>query len=239
MKIGLQLYTVRDFYQTKEEFKDVLKKVKTMGYDGVEFAGYAGFEAEELKLFLKEVGLEPIASHHIIDDLETKLDEILDYNSKVGVKAVVCAYAPTTDLAEVEHLQKVMEKAQEAMKAYDMELVYHNHSHEFKKLEDGSIPMDYIKKLCKLELDTFWVFNAGIEPCRYIKESANEIALIHLKDGNFEGVPCAIGEGFNNIKGIIEASERIGMEWIIVENDKPVPDGLSDVGRSIKYLTNK
>jgi len=239
MKIGLQLYSVRDSYQNKEEFKVVLKKVKEMGYEGVEFAGYEGFDAGEMKLFLNEIGLEPISSHHGMDDLEHRLEEILDYDTKVGCKTAVCAYAPTSDMAEVEHLQKVLEKAQEVIKAYDMELIYHNHSHEFKMLEDGSIPMEYIKKSCKLELDTYWVFHAGTEPCAYIKECASQITLIHLKDGNLEGIPCALGEGVNNIKGIIEASKEIGMEWLIVENDDPVPDGMSDVKRSIQYLKNQ
>ena len=26
------------------------------------------------------------------------------------------------------------------------------------------------------------------------------------------------------------------MDWVIVENDDPVPDGISDVTRSIQYL---
>lgn len=236
MKIGLQLYSIRDSYQNQEEFQDSLRQLKAFGYDGVEFAGYAGFQAEEMKNFLKEIGLEPIASHHGIDDFDQNLEEILEYDARVGCKTVVCAYAPTSNLAEVEHLVTVMHKAKEAAKAYGMEVAYHNHSHEFNQLEDGSVPMDHIKKSCNLELDTYWVFHADVEPCSYIKDSADQISLIHLKDGDLEGVPCALGEGRNDIKGIIEASKAIGMEWIIVENDDPVPDGLSDVKRSMEYL---
>lgn len=35
MKLALQLYTLRDTYLNKEEFKAVLRKVKELGYDGV------------------------------------------------------------------------------------------------------------------------------------------------------------------------------------------------------------
>lgn len=239
MKLALQLYTLRDAYLNKEEFKAVLRKVKELGYDGVEFAGFAGFEAEELKLFLSEIGLVPVSSHHIIDDLDQKLEEILEYDSKVGCKYVVCAYASTSTREELEYVQAVMSKAQKVIKAYGMELAYHNHSHEFGKLPDGTIPLCEIKKCSKLEVDTYWAFQARTEPCFFLRDNAEDIALVHIKDGDFSAHPCAIGEGYNNIKGIIEASKDIGMKWLIVENDFPEPDGLSDVARSMQYFIHK
>ncbi len=236
MKIGLQLYTIRDTYENAEEFKAGIKKVKELGYEGVEFAGYAGMAAEELKDFINEVGIEVISSHQSLNDLEFKLDEIIGYNKTLGCKYIVCAYAPTASKEEVDHVIRVMSNAKKAVEDNGMELLYHNHSHEFVKLEGGSLPLESIAEICNLEIDTYWVFNAGVEPCSFIKNHADKISLVHLKDGNFEGHPCAIGEGFNNVKGIREMSERIGTEWLIVENDRPTPDGITDVGRSIRYL---
>ena len=46
IKIGLQLYSVRDKMQ--ESVEDTLRAVKEMGYDYVEFAGYFDHTAEEL-----------------------------------------------------------------------------------------------------------------------------------------------------------------------------------------------
>ena len=46
----------------------------------------------------------------------------------------------------------------------------------------------------------------------------------------------ALGEGNCDIPEVIRAAKDIGIEWLIVENDDPVPNGLDDVGRSIKYL---
>ena len=237
MKLGLQLYTVRDAYQTQEELKEVLRNVKDMGYEGVEFAGYAGFAAEELKAFLEEIKLEPISSHVAIGELEAKAEEALEYAKKLGCKWLVCCWAPASNVAEVEHLVTELNRVKKLASEYGIELLYHNHPHEFKAIEDGSIPMDKISNVCNLELDTYWVFNVGIEPCTYIQKNAEKISLIHIKDGNLSGNPCAIGEGYNNIKGIQKISEEIGIEWLIVENDNPTPDGLSDVRRSMQYFT--
>ena len=43
MKFAVQLYSVRDHVENGENFLDVLGKVKEIGFDGVEFAGYHGF----------------------------------------------------------------------------------------------------------------------------------------------------------------------------------------------------
>src|ERR1043166_9313814 len=50
--IGLQLYTVRD--DCAKDFPGVLKAVAKMGYSGVEFAGYYGRTAQELRKMLDD-----------------------------------------------------------------------------------------------------------------------------------------------------------------------------------------
>ena len=66
MKIGLQLYSVRDCIHSGEDFRKVLKEVKGMGYEGVEFAGYAGLTPEEIKDALDESGLIAVSSHESV-----------------------------------------------------------------------------------------------------------------------------------------------------------------------------
>ncbi|SHO44754.1 sugar phosphate isomerase/epimerase family protein [Anaerocolumna xylanovorans] len=236
MKKGLQLYTIRDTYKNGEEFKQVIKKVKELGYEEVEFAGFSDLKAEELRDYLEELGLTPISSHQSLENLKSHLEETISYHKTLGVPYIACAYAPTSTAEEVENLLSILTKAREAIKENGMELLYHNHSNEFVKLPDGRLPIELIRETVRLELDTFWVFHAGVEPCAYIKEHQKDIALLHLKDGDFEGHPLAVGEGFNNVKGIVAMAGNIGLKQIIVENDHPVPDGISDVGRSIEYL---
>ena len=49
MKFAVQLYSVRDHIGNGNDLLDVLSKVKEIGFDGVEFAGYQGLSAEDLK----------------------------------------------------------------------------------------------------------------------------------------------------------------------------------------------
>ena len=58
-KLGLQLYTIRD--EMEKDMDACLKKVKEMGYDCVEFAGFFGKSAEQGR------GRTGIAYSHVTD----------------------------------------------------------------------------------------------------------------------------------------------------------------------------
>ena len=49
MKFAVQLYSVRDHIENGNDLLEILGKVKEIGFDGVEFAGYQGVSAEDLK----------------------------------------------------------------------------------------------------------------------------------------------------------------------------------------------
>lgn len=236
MKNAIQLYTVRDSYKTPDEFKNVLKQIKDMGYEGVEFAGYGGLSAEELKTYLKEIDLTAVSTHHGIADFEKDIDSILAYASELGLPYVVCSFSVPNDEKEAAHVAEVLRNAVEAAQKYNIKIGYHNHTHEFKKYADGSTAMSIIEGSCGFELDTYWAFIAKNDPVAFIKDHRENMMLVHLKDGNAAGTPCALGEGINDIPAIYKASEEIGIEWAIVENDDPVPDGISDAKRSADYL---
>ena len=59
--IAIQLYSVRD--DMAADFEGTLKKIKELGYDGVEFAGLHGKTAAEVKKICDEIGLVPISAH--------------------------------------------------------------------------------------------------------------------------------------------------------------------------------
>ena len=66
--IALQLYSVRD--DMEADFAGTLKKVKSFGYDGVEFAGLYGHTAEEVKKMCEDAGVTPISAHVPYDELK-------------------------------------------------------------------------------------------------------------------------------------------------------------------------
>lgn len=238
IKIALQMYSVRDAVSGGEDLIAALKTVKELGYQGVEFAGFFGLEAETLRAALEEIGLTALSSHEGIDALERNIDALIDYSARLGCPFLACSYAPAHTPEEVERARRVLREAREKAAAHGIEILYHNHTHEFDPVE-GTLPIDVIRKACRLEPDLYWVHQSGRDPARFVRENAADIGLVHLKDGNAQGVPCAIGEGVCNIGEILGAVQDMGAEWIVVENDDPVPDGISDARRSRLCLSER
>ena len=69
MKIGAQLYTVRDFCKTKKKFAETLERVADIGYKTVQVSGTCKYEPEWLEEQLKKCDLKCVITHIPADDL--------------------------------------------------------------------------------------------------------------------------------------------------------------------------
>lgn len=237
MKIAVQLYSVREHIKDSETLLRALEEIKKIGYDGVEFAGYFNTDAETIKAKLDEVGLTAVGGHIGIENFASdKLEKTLEFQNTLGVKSVGVGGAPHSTEAECVQTGETLGKAQEyATDKYGMKVYYHNHTEEFRPLSDGRLPIDVIGERCSLEIDTYWSFHAGADNYSFLLEHKSNIVHLHVKDG-IDGKPKALGEGNCDIPAVIKAAKEMGIEWIIVENDDPVPTGFEDVARSLAYL---
>ncbi|MBO5065022.1 MAG: sugar phosphate isomerase/epimerase [Clostridia bacterium] len=237
MKFAVQLYSVRDHIKDGNDMLEVLGKVKEIGFDGVEFAGYFGLEAETLRKRCEELGLEVVGSHLGLDDyLPENLEKTIAYGKALGAKYLGVGGAPHDTYEEAKNTGDVLSAAGVVARENGMDTYYHNHTEEFTDLKDGKNAMDIISENgCKLEVDTYWSFCAGIDNVEYLKENKDKIVLIHIKDG-VDRKPAALGEGENDLSKVVEGVKVIGLSWVVLENDDPVPCGLDDITRSYKWL---
>lgn len=233
MKLAVQLYSLRDMVKCGEDFLKILEEVKKLGFDGVEFAGYHGLSAETIKAKLDELGLVAVGAHIGLDDFkEDKIAETAAFHKTLGCLYCGVGGAPHDTVEDCEYGAEVLAKGSEVM---GIPTYYHNHTEEFTPLANGKTAMEIFAEKTKLEIDTYWSFHAGVDNYKYITEHKDDILLVHIKDG-IDGKPMALTEGNNDLDAIIRAVKDTGIEWVILENDDPVPDGLSDVARSMRYL---
>lgn len=237
MKFAVQLYSVRDHIKDGNDMLEILGKVKEIGFDGVEFAGYFGLEAEVLRARCEELGLEVVGSHMGLENyMPENLDATLAYGKALGAKYLGVGGAPHSTYEEAKNTGDVLSAAGVKAREMGMDTYYHNHTEEFADLKDGKNAMDIIsEKGCKLEVDTYWSFCAGIDNSKYLPANKDKIVLIHIKDG-VNRKPTALGEGENDLGKVLEGVKAIGLDWIILENDDPVPTGLEDITRSYAWL---
>ena len=197
-KIGVQLYSVRK--EMENDMDATLKAIKEMGYDYVEFAGYFGKTAEDVKAILDKYELTAISVHQIYESfLENEKDNI-EYLKKLGVKYCAIPWMGLEKHAGTDVYDKTVDeitKVAKALKENGIQMLYHNHDFEFEKYQDKflldwlyeSVPAD----LLQTEIDTCWVKYSGNDPVEYMKKYKGRSDVIHLKDfvcKNFAGGPA-------------------------------------------------
>lgn len=237
MKIAVQVYSVRDSITDSASLLKALEKIKEIGYDGVEFAGYFDTPAETIKAKLDELGLVCVGGHIGLENFKGgKLAETIEFQHTLGVKYIGVGGAPHRTMAECVYTGKILGRAADyAKEKYGIDTYYHNHCEEFKPLRNKRLPIDVIGSYCRLEIDTYWSFYAGVDNYKFLLDHMDNIVFLHVKDG-IDGKPKALGEGNCDIKAVVKAAKAMELEWLIVENDDPVPNGFEDIARSLKYL---
>lgn len=186
-KIGLQLYSVRD--QMEKDMEGTLKAVKEMGYDYVEFAGYFGKSAEEIRALLDKYSLTCISVHQGLDFYEEGGQTAADFIKTLGAKYSAIPWYEAGKLAGSpawEATKALFIRCGELLKKNGIQMLYHNHDFEFVMV-DGKYKHDYLmqeipRELLKPEFDTCWVRYAGEDPCKYLALYAGDVEVLHLKD---------------------------------------------------------
>lgn len=261
--VALQLYSVRD--DAAADFVGTLKRVKKMGYDGVEFAGLYGYAPAEVKKLCEEIGLVPVSAHIPFVDMMENPELLRDYK-EVGCRFAVIPYLTEEYRPGQTKFKEVIEGAKFlAGKAAEigLKLCYHNHDFEFVKV-DGEYAIDILyREVPELmpQFDCCWVSVGGENPVDYIRKYAARQEILHLKDyvggksenmykligidegekkakGNFEFRP--VGYGVQNFPEILAAAKEADIKWVVVEQDEPSMEKtpLECAKLSIDYLRN-
>ena len=236
MKFSVQLYTLRDEIKNAEGLLNIFPKLKALGFDGVEFAGYYGLDAKTIKKALDDNGLVATGTHTGTSSfLPENIDATIEFHKELGMNLIGVGGAAHGTDAEAERTSLIFEWANKYGESKGVKFFYHTHDGEFKTLESGRVAIDVLKKGAYLEIDTFWSYVAGIDTYKFCMDNQDRMEHLHIKDGIGRS-PCALGEGDNDLEMVIKLAKDLGLEWLVLENDNPQPTPLDDVGRSIKYL---
>ncbi len=239
MTYGLQMYSVRDF--TKDDLLGTLKKVGEIGYKDIEFAGFFGNSAEEIRAVLDANGLVCNGTHTGIGELDNDFAATVKFQHGIGSTNFIVPHADTSTKEAVDLLIDKFNKYQPMLAAEGINLVFHNHSGEFLPNKDGIIPHIEMQKRTNIdfEIDTCWAYVAGLDPVATITELKDRVHVIHLKDiakledGKLEG--RALGEGEAPVAAVYARAKELGMR-MVVESENLNPDGISEVTRCMNYL---
>lgn len=258
--IAFQMYSVRELIgdpgKYAENHEATLKALADMGYTAIEAANYGdgklyGVDPEQFKADIEAAGMEVLSSHvgHNLSDEELQSGEFpealkwweqcIDCHKRAGMKYIVNPGVNyPRNLAEADVICKYLNKVGEMANAAGMKFGYHNHSHEFGKVED-KVWYDYMVEHTDadkvfFEMDVYWAVRAGVGPVNYFKKYPGRFLLLHIKDDRELGQSGMVGFDaiFNNF-------ETSGTQYPIVELEGcNAPTILEGMQQSIDYLLN-
>jgi len=236
MDYGIQMYSVRDI--TSADLRGALKKMAEIGYKYIEFAGFFGNSAEDVRSWLDEYGLEVSGTHTVLRELEADFEGTVKYHKTIGNKNIII---PGHDLSSQAKIDDFVEKVNRFIPMLEKEgisLGYHNHSFEFQPNPDGSMVHEQLvyRTALKFEVDTFWYYNATqLDPSGIMRRLADRMSVIHIKDGfvNRRGKPLGYGEA--PIRAVYDTAKELGM-LCVVESESLKPDGPTEAELCFKWL---
>lgn len=222
--ISLQMFALQN--SARINMFTTLENVGKMGYGGVEFAGFWDIPADVMKQTLKDNGLTVTGSHTQIAWLERLFDHVLRYNKELGNENVIL---PRNIYNGRDDYYRFAEKYNEfgkKFKAEGIQFGYHCHDFEFEDF-GGETGLDILLENTDpenfaLELDTCFVYVAGLDPVEIIRKYKDRLHLLHLKDvnkGDDRGY-TEVGNGALDIKEILKAVKyETNVEYVVVEQE--------------------
>lgn len=235
--VGLQLDSLRE--QCKTDLPGMLSAVAKIGYKGVEFAGYHGRTAVELRKMLDDNGLIACGTHTPYNSvLGDELNATIEFNQTIGNANLIVPSMQGKSKQEWLEKAKLFNEISDKVKARKMWVGYHAHSHDFKKF-DGETAWDIFfgntRKAVIMQLDTSNCLEGGADPVVVLNKYPGRERSIHLK-ANGGGPEAVIGEDKVNWPEVFKFCESKGnTKWYVVEHESS-KDPLNAVKRSFEAL---
>lgn len=219
--LALQLHSLRNEDAGDPAAK--LRRVGTLGYQGVELAGDQGMPASLWRDALRGAGLEVVGAHVPLDTLLGRFDPEASFHEAIGNPRIV-----VPDLTGEFHSTEgycraavLFNHLARRLAPRGIQLLYHPHAFEFRELEDGRSGMDVLfaetdAELVGFEMDTCCIETAGFEAADYLRENATRVQIVHLREiRRRDGADAPIGQGDIDFAAVLAVARRHGWPLVV------------------------
>jgi len=247
--IGVQLYTVR--HQAENDLPKVLQQIQAIGYKEVElYWNVYTRPAAELRRMIADHGLTAPSGHLNYEGFASKLD----YARELGLQWVVCPMLPKSMWNSLDSFNQAAEqfnKWGEQVRSLGMKFAFHNHNYEFQKFGNttgfDALMSNSDPNLVSLEMDCYWVTQAGRDPAQMLQKVGNRVRMLHLKDRK-PGFPASqqlndaaghfteVGNGSIAWQQVLEQAAKLQVEHYFVEQDESDKPPIDSLAISYRYL---
>jgi sugar phosphate isomerase/epimerase len=248
--LGVQLYTIRNLVKNNNLLQ-LLRQIRAIGYEEVEtYWNLYSQPAHQLLGTIHRAGLTLSSGHFNYEEFASKIP----YARQLGLKWMVCPMLPKAQWGSPEGFRRAAAAFNQWGKqcqAHGMRFAFHNHNYEFQDLK-GTTGYDILLKetdpeLVWLEMDCYWITQAGRDPALLLKQLGKRVRLLHLKDRKL-GYPTSqelneaamhfteVGNGTIAWRPLFAEAEKLGIEHYYIEQDESDKTPMESLKISYQYL---
>jgi sugar phosphate isomerase/epimerase len=199
-RIGVQLYTVRA--QMQESVEKTLEQVARIGYKEVEFAGYFGRTAQQIRALLDANGLTSPSAHSAsMPSIRQRFAQLVEDAATMGQRYVICASIPRGEMTADGYKKVAAEfnRAGELAAKAGIKVGFHNHSDDLAPLGSTTgfdiLLSESDPTLTSMQMDIFWLVKGGKDPLAYFAKYPGRFSSVHVKDMAADGTMVDVGAG--------------------------------------------
>ena len=236
-----------------------LQAMKAAGYTGIELCDFMihptpfvvklltkaagmpvgkGGKLDWLRL-IRESGLEVTGLHLDLGTLEKDTAACAAQAQAFGTKYIVITGMYRFDYGSevaVRDLAQRLNRAGKALKAQEIELLYHNHNCELRRTEKGRRAYEILieetdPEYVNFEFDSYWFADGGADPLAWMQKLGSRMKLWHINDrGSRVSGPAMtpilksdsmeLGTGNMPLDALLEQAQKLGCEAVILESHR-------------------
>ncbi|MEL7218041.1 MAG: sugar phosphate isomerase/epimerase, partial [Pseudomonadota bacterium] len=225
----------------ESDARGTLEALAEIGVKDCETAGLFDYKAADIRAIMSDLGLVSRSAHIRLPELQDGIGPSLEDAEILGQSNLYLGWIPEEERTPDKYraLADLLNERGGDAKAAGKTIGYHNHEFEFFE-QDGTTGYDILlertdPELVTMELDFFWVADAGIDPLDVFKKAPGRFSSCHIKDRSSDGEMVSVGDGTIDFKTLLPLAEAAGIDRFYVEHDNP-EDPMDSVRRGITHL---
>jgi sugar phosphate isomerase/epimerase len=230
-KVSYQLYSSRNFPPLEAQ----LPILKQIGYDAIEpWLPAYDTSARNFRRALDAAGLVCIGFHMPLTGLTRDTDRFIDIAHDLGASLMIPPWIAPEDRDTGpdgwRRLGEALADGARKVRSAGLRVAWHNHDFEYRRLGDGSRPIDLILEAAGpdvgFEIDCGWIVRGGADPAAELARYADRIWAIQVKDTAPFGTEqddgwTATGDGIIDWAKLWPLFLRTNADHFVVEHDNP------------------
>ncbi len=256
---AVQQFMLGTVVNNEKQAQETLAAIKNAGYDAIELCGFMihpiGFVIKMLTKaagmpvgkggnldwhkLVKDAGLNVISLHTDLGSLERDAKVVADEVKSFGAKYAVITGMYRFDYgdeATVHDLAARLNKAGAALAAEGVELLYHNHNCELRRVNAEKRAYDILieetdPQYVNFEFDSYWFTEGGTSALAWMQRLGTRMKLWHINDRGtrISGPAVApilktdsmeLGTGNMDLDSLMKQALSVGVDAVILESHR-------------------